>query len=65
MIFQMVIRPLSVENITYEVLLTNILKGTEFTFKKEDNYFVIGNRKYGRVKNDMSLFSWKTDPLRR
>ncbi len=35
---------LSIENITYETLLTNILKGTEFTFKKEDNYFVIGNR---------------------
>jgi len=35
---------LSVENVTYETLLTNILKGTEFTFKKEDNYFVIGNR---------------------
>lgn len=35
---------LSVKNMSYEVLLTNILKGTEFTFKKEDNYFVIGNR---------------------
>jgi len=35
---------LSVENVSYETLLNNILKGTEFTFKKEDNYFVIGNR---------------------
>jgi len=35
---------LSVENISYEELLTNILKGTEYTFKKENNYYVIGNR---------------------
>ncbi len=35
---------LFIENIGYEDLLINILKGTDYTFKKSDHYFVIGNR---------------------
>ncbi|MGV6862287.1 MAG: type II secretion system protein GspD [Putridiphycobacter sp.] len=35
---------LFIENISYEELLINILKGTDYTYKKTDDYYVIGNR---------------------
>jgi len=35
---------LYVKNISYEELLINILKGTDYTYKKTEDYYVIGNR---------------------
>ncbi len=35
---------LDVEGITFEELLHHVMRGTEYTFKKGDNYYVIGNR---------------------
>ena len=35
---------LKVENVTFEELMTHIMNGTAYTFKKNDKYFLIGNR---------------------
>ena len=35
---------LDVEHITFEELLHHVMRGSEFTFKKAENYYVIGNR---------------------
>lgn len=35
---------LKVEDVTFEELMVHIMNGTEFTFKKNEKYFLIGNR---------------------
>lgn len=37
-------KTLKVENVTYVELLSHLLNGTEYTFKKGDDYYLIGNR---------------------
>lgn len=37
-------KTLKVENVTFEELLSHLLNGTEYTFKKSENYYMIGNR---------------------
>lgn len=35
---------LKVKNVTFMELLAHVMNGTEYTFKKTDNYYLIGNR---------------------
>jgi len=37
-------KTLKVENVSYVELLSHLLNGTEYTFKKSDDYYLIGNR---------------------
>ncbi len=38
------VKTLKVENVTYQDLLSHLLNGTDFTFKRTDQYYLIGNR---------------------
>ena len=35
---------LKVENVSFDELLIHIMNGTEYTYKKADNYYLVGNR---------------------
>lgn len=39
-----------VTNVTYEEFLSYLLKGTDFTFKNEDNLFLVGERKHETLR---------------